>query len=305
MAADSAFFPNLIILGTPKSGTSSLHEWLCAHPEIGEGSEKELRFLLDSEEPLARPNGYAATGVEGYAAFFPARRTTRKTYWIDSSPTYYYQRAALEAVSSRPEIPFLGLLYRRPGARIHSYYQYAKQNRGVLPPDMTFEGFLKAAEEGASGPLRATPGLSRVFEHSDYARYTQLWLDRIPRERFFFLRFEDVVGDPLTVVRRLCGQFGLDPSFYDTYSFPQENRSLQVKNARLQGLKEAIARRVRTPPGVRKVLRSLYERMNTAELRREKDDTTQALIADLDRRFAPTVAQLEDLTGLDLSAWRA
>lgn len=305
MASDGAFFPNLIILGTPKSGTSSLHEWLSAHPEIGEGAEKELRFLLDAEEPLARADGYAATGVAGYAAYFPAHRSVRKAYWIDSSPTYYYQRAALEAISARREPPFLGLLFRRPGARIHSYYQYAMQNRGVLPEGMTFEGFLKAAEEGSQGPLRATPGLANVLEHSDYAKYAKLWLDRIPRERFFFLTFDEVVGKPRVVVERLCTQFGLDPSFYETYDFPQENRSLEVKNRAFHRLKEEVARHLKLPMGVRRALRSAYERVNTSELRREKDDRTKQLIAELDRRYAPTVARLEDLTGLDLSAWRA
>jgi hypothetical protein len=304
VAADGAFFPSIIILGTPKSGTSSLHEWLCAHPEIGEGSEKELRFLLDAEEPLARPNGYAVTGVEGYGAFFPARATARKTHWVDSSPTYYYQCAAMDAVSARSDAPFLGLLFRQPGPRIHSYYQYAMQNRGVLPADMTFESFVKAAEEGASGPLRATPGLANVLEHSNYAKYTKLWLDRVPRDRFFFQTFDELVSNPRAVVRHLCLQFGVDPAIYDTYDFPQENRSLQVKNSQLHFLKERVARHLKAPPAVRRALRGLYERMNTAELRREKDDRTKALIAELNHRFAPGLPQLEDLTGLDLSAWR-
>lgn len=304
MAADGSFFPSLFILGTPKSGTSSLHEWLSAHPDIGEGSEKEVRFLLDAEEPLSRPNGYAVTGVEGYGAWFPERLKATRKYWIDSSPTYYYQRAALDVISGREAPPFLGLLYRRPGARIHSYYQYAMQNIGVLPPDMTFEGFLKAAEEGMSGPLRATPGLAGVLEHSDYAKYTQRWLDRVPRDRFFFLTFDEVVGNPRAVVSRLCKQFDLDPGFYDTYDFPQENRSYGVRNPALHGFMYKVSRALTLPPGVRRKLRGLYERVNTKELRREKDDRIQQLIADLDRRYAPTVSRLEDMVGLDLSAWR-
>lgn len=302
--ASGTFFPSIIILGTPKSGTSSLHEWLSAHPQIGEGSEKEVRFLLDAEEPLSRPDGYAKTGVEGYSRYFPDLATASKTYWIDSSPTYYYQKTALDVIAAREQLPFLGLMYRRPGARIHSYFQYAVQNTGRLRRDMTFEEFLQAAEQGEHGPLRDTPGLSRVLDHSDYAKYTKRWLERIPRDRFFFLTFDEVIGNPLAVVKRLCNQFDLDPAFYDTYGFPQENRTYYVKNPALHGFTYKMAKALTLPAGVRRTLRNLYESVNTREMKRDKDDRTKELIAELDRRYAPSVAQLEDLIGLDLSAWR-
>lgn len=293
-----------MILGTPKSGTSSLHEWLSAHPQIGEGSEKEVRFLLDSTEPLARPDGYAKTGLPGYRKYFPELATSSKRYWIDSSPTYYYQKTALDVISAREHKPFLGLMYRRPGARIHSYFQYAVQNTGRLPRDMTFEQFLAAAAEGENGPLRETPGLSRVLDHSDYAKYTKVWLERIPKDRFFFLTFDEVTSNPLAVVKRLSAQFDVDPSFYDSYAFPQENRTYFVKNPALHGFTYKMAKALTLPAGVRRTLRHLYERVNTSEMRREKDERTKQLIADLDRRYAPSVTQLEDMIGLDLSAWR-
>ena len=304
MAPRETFVPNLIVLGTPKSGTTSLHEWLIAHPDVGHSPDKEVRFLLDPEDPLSRADSYANTGLEGYGKRFPDHLKSQRSYWIDSSPTYYYQRCALDVIGSLENKPFLGLLYRRPGARIYSYYQYAMHNRTVLPRDMDFEAFLKAVEEGPSGPLRNTPGLSNMFEHSDYAKYTQLWLDRVPRDRFFFLRFEDVTQRPAETLRQLCGRFGLDASFYDTYDFPQENRSYYVRNPGLHGLMRRTAQILTLPKPVRRAIRSVYERVNTSELRKEKDDRTTQLIADLDRRFAPTVARLEDIIGLDLSAWR-
>jgi hypothetical protein len=304
VSSDRTFVPNLIILGTPKSGTSSLHEWLSAHPEIGEGSEKEVRFLLDPEEPLSRPDGFAKTGLAGYEAYFPARREHPRRYWIDSSPTYYYQRTAIDVISALERPPILGLLYRQPGPRIYSYYQYAIQNQAAIPRNMTFEQFLKAAEEGPDGPLRATPGLSGVLEHSDYAKYTEMWLSRLPRERFFFLRFEDVVSKQREVMNTLCDKLELKSDFYDSYDFPQENRSYFVKNPRLHGVSYSVARRLALPASVRRGLRRIYEALNTKELDRERDDRTEQLIADLDVRFTPTVARLEDLTGLDLSAWR-
>jgi hypothetical protein len=304
--AEKTFVPNLIVLGTPKSGTSSLYRWLAAHPEIGSGSTKELRFLMDPEEPLARPNGYAVTGLEGYAGWFPRRAETTKSYWLDVSPTYYYQKCALEVIGELEEKPFLGLMFRRPGQRIYSFFQFAKHNANVLPPGMEFEAFLEAIEQGPGGPLKGKPSLYNLYDHADYAKYAEMWLERAPRERMFFLTFDELRSDPRAVMQKLCSQLGLDSGFYESYGFPQENRSFEVRNPKLHGfMKEAVRKGVPLPEPVKVMLRNAYEKLNTKELRRERDGRTAELIAALDRRFAPSVARLERLTGLDLSAWRA
>jgi len=42
-------FPNLVIAGAPKSGTSSLFFWLAAHPEVCGSQKKETYFLADKD----------------------------------------------------------------------------------------------------------------------------------------------------------------------------------------------------------------------------------------------------------------
>jgi hypothetical protein len=303
--AEKTFVPNLIVLGTPKSGTSSLYRWLAAHPDIGSGSTKELRFLMDPEEPLARENGYAVTGLEGYAAWFPRRTEAAKAYWLDVSPTYYYQKCALEVIGALEDKPFLGMVFRRPGQRIHSFFQFAKHNTNVLPTGMGFEAFLEAIEQGPKGPLKGKPSLYNLFDHADYAKYVEMWLERAPRERMFFLTFDELRRDQRGVMHKLCAQLGLDSAFYDSYGFPQENRSYEVRNRQLHALmRQAVRKGVPLPRPARVVLRNVYEKLNAKELRREHDDRTIELVAALDRRFAPSVARLEQLTGLDLAVWQ-
>jgi len=40
----SNVYPNLVVAGAPKCGTSSLYFWLAAHPEVAASREKETFF---------------------------------------------------------------------------------------------------------------------------------------------------------------------------------------------------------------------------------------------------------------------
>jgi hypothetical protein len=303
--SEQVFAPNLIFLGTPKSGTTSLYDWLSEHPQIGTGTTKEIRFLMDAAEPLALANGYAKTGLEGYGAYFPRRLHEQKSYWMDVSPTYYYQACAPEAIAALPETPHLGLIFRRPGPRIYSFYQFAMHNKNRLPRGMDFERFVDAIDAGPKGPLKALPSLSNLIDHTDYAKWAELWLQVAPREKISFLTFDQLHSDPRALMQQMCAWLGLDGSVYQDFAFGKENRSFEVKNPALHELKLRAGEWFHLPKGLKRSLRGIYEKMNTRELKREKDARTVELIAELDRRFAPSVARLETLTGLDLSAWRA
>ena len=67
--------PNLIVIGAAKCGTTSLHEYLDAHPEIAMSREKELYFFIEEKnwnkglawyesnfDPHARVRGESSPG---------------------------------------------------------------------------------------------------------------------------------------------------------------------------------------------------------------------------------------------------
>ena len=49
-----AQLPNLIIIGSPKCGTTSLYYYLGLHPEIFMSREKELNFFIGRKELASR-----------------------------------------------------------------------------------------------------------------------------------------------------------------------------------------------------------------------------------------------------------
>jgi hypothetical protein len=61
--------PNLIIIGAPKCGTTSLHHYLSLHPQISMSREKELNFFI-AERNWSK-------GIAWYAAQFAADNKVR------------------------------------------------------------------------------------------------------------------------------------------------------------------------------------------------------------------------------------
>ena len=73
-----AQLPNLIIIGSPKCGTTSLYYYLGLHPEIFMSREKELNFFMEER------NWHR--GLDWYQAQF---ETSRKvSVWGEASPGY-------------------------------------------------------------------------------------------------------------------------------------------------------------------------------------------------------------------------
>ena len=62
--------PDFVIIGTQRGGTTSLHAYLSAHPQIAIPSTKELHFITDRYE----------RGIDWYLGQFPAALSSRNTY---------------------------------------------------------------------------------------------------------------------------------------------------------------------------------------------------------------------------------
>ena len=56
-------YPDFIIIGTQRGGTTSLYRYLTAHPEIGQAYRKEVHYF----------DRYFDRGIEWYLAHFPLR----------------------------------------------------------------------------------------------------------------------------------------------------------------------------------------------------------------------------------------
>jgi hypothetical protein len=111
--AAAGLLPNLLIVGSPKCGTTSLHHYLDAHPEISMSEVKELDFFAD-EEIWRR-------GLDWYRTNFPVDLPVRG----ESSTAYtrgVVAELAAQRISEALGTPKIIYLVRDPIERIRSDY---------------------------------------------------------------------------------------------------------------------------------------------------------------------------------------
>jgi hypothetical protein len=296
--------PNLFVIGVPKAGTTSLFQWLGDHPEIGKSNENELRFLMDSEDPLCRPDGFNAEGLDGYARFYQSSRLDGHTkFLIDVSPQYYYQKTAQSVIGRIPDSRAI-IVLRKPSARIYSLYNYSKSNKVALREDMGFREFIDEVRRGAdSDILRDRPMLRYAIEHSKYAPYVRKWQSIIGPDRLRVCFFEELIRNQSALLRRIAGEIGINPGFYDEYSFPVKNRSFSLRH---RGVHKLIQRnRKQLPKWIRRTLKPAYLYLNTHRPSQSVPEDDRHVLEQLDSEFLESELELARLLGRDAAIWSA
>lgn len=239
-------------------------------------------------------------GLDGYASMFEHCRGSSVV--LESTPDYLYSDTAVNVLRQIRPIPRVLFVLRRPGSRIYSFYQYARNNMALLPRGLTFQQFLDEIDRPGGGALAGRGTLAMTVAYSDYASYLSPWLDHFPASHIRISLFERLMGDPRTEVQAIASWVNIDPSFFDSYSFPRENAAYEIRAQWLQRLKKAVA--VRTPVGgrLKRSVRRAYETVATRPAQGPPPEDSR-LIAELEKRFETANARLADLTGLDLSIW--
>lgn len=294
--------PNFIVAGAPKCGTSSLYRWIADHPDAEGAVVKETRYFVDADSHVFDPSSNFATGgAAGYARFFPVSNRHARIR-LEATPTYIFQRSALNALPDIQTQPRFLFLLREPSRQILSTYRYFSNNWSYLKADVPFAEFLAMAEAG-DPRLAANELLSAAISNARYVESLELWRARVGPDRMRVMLLEDIQADPRGAMAGLAGWLGLDPAFYGDYAFPRENETYRARSQTLQTVNERLRGLVAKTPLYRP-LRALYRSVNTAKAPAPLDDRDRAALADLRRGFDADNMRLAASFDLDLARWR-
>lgn len=301
-AADvPAGVPNLFIIGAAKAGTTSLAAALAAHPNVAPGVTKELRYLMDPVDPLARQPGYWDNGLAGYAELFDP--DPQSTHLLDASPQYYYQDTAQQVIPGIPGAHAI-LIMRDPTKRLVSLYNYAKFTQLVLPPDMTFQAFVREIEKGdSSDVVRGRRMLREAFAHGEYVRYARDWIRLLGNARLVPVIFEEFARNPRATTREISARVGLRADFFDSYDFTVRNPSHGYRSPGLHRLARTLSRAV---PSHRVLAygKAAYRRVNRKTTAASYTPEDLRCMAEIRERYAPWNAELAELLGVDAPIWK-
>jgi hypothetical protein len=285
--------PNVIIAGVPRAGTTSLFTWLADHPDVAASSRKETCYFVDPDSHSYDPAANVRDqGLAGYEAFFPAETTARVV--IESTPHYIYQAAALQQLPDLPSRPKFIFILREPADQILSSYRYFSNNWDHLDRGIGFADFLALARSRGRDFTR-NELLRDALINCDYHQHLQKWLDRAGSERVAVFLFEDLKRARAEFIHRLATFIGVDPAFYETYGFPLENYSYQLRSHGLHQLNMRIRELLpfSQRSAVWRGLRALYRRVNTQKAQEEAlSPRDQAAFDALRQEFAPAYADL-------------
>jgi hypothetical protein len=275
-------FPNAVVIGAPKCGTSSLYFWLSAHPEICASPVKETFFFADDVNRFNRSANVLEHGISAYAAYF--KNCAQAPVVLEATAPYLYYQQALKHIPALPSRPKCIVVLREPSARLYSQYRFER---------FRTKRINQSYAEYASDPV--------LLQHGDYAHWLRPWQEALGADRLHVVLFESLLRNPSGEMERMARFLNVDPSFYANYSFVQHNETVAIRSKRLHRLGLALQRYV--PHSVQEALLPLYLKMNAGKMpaKDPDDDRVRAEVRAHYRTLQPGLEAL--FPDLDWSVW--
>jgi hypothetical protein len=206
-------WPNFLIAGAARSGTTALHALLSRHPEVFLPARKEPHFFAFAGRAVrfrgpgdaATINRVAVTGVDDYRQLF-ARAGSARAVGEASVSTLYYPRALVNIERFLQDARVLVIL-RDPVERAFSSFQYMRSMcREPLP---NFAAALEAEEGRIRG---AWHHIWHYRALGYYHRQLAPFYERLGPERIHVLLAEDLRSNPATSLKRVFDFLEVDPA---------------------------------------------------------------------------------------------
>jgi len=238
--------PHFVIIGAQKAGTTSLYNYLIAHPDVIAAARKEVHFF-DVSYPR---------GERFYRSMFPTavtlqrreRRTGRPAITGEASPYYMFHPLVPSRMARMVPDTKLIVLLRDPVERAISHFKHeVRAGRETLTLTDALESEsdrLKGEEDrlrtiGDAGASYAHQNFSYVAR-GRYAEQIQRWLDFFPRSQILALRAEDLFEDPVGTYRRVLEFLDIEPAGEPVFDVYNQGSPVSVDE---QGARRTLAGR--------------------------------------------------------------
>lgn len=204
--------PDFLIIGSQRCGTTSLYNYLGAHPDVRTSLGKELQYFTL----------YFGRGERWYRSRFPVEHRGRPFLTFEATPYYLYHPVApARAAATVPGAKLIALV-RNPVDRAFSHWQHSRR-LGLEYLD--FDGAICAEEQRTFGeadrlrrwaaadqPVRSYPHQAFSYvARGHYADQLEAWFDHFPHRQVLVIRSEDMYEQPAEVYHRVLEFLGLRP----------------------------------------------------------------------------------------------
>jgi tetratricopeptide (TPR) repeat protein len=177
---------SFLIIGMGKAGTSSLHHYLCQHPQILPATDKELHFF----------NKNFDLGLDWYLAHFPPLPVEGGFLTGEATPWYLGSYEVEKKVFQLfPKIKLIAILRNPVDRAISQYYMNLK----MMKEHRSLEVAMTSELEILKDIIDPTQVSEKYWQTEKgylwfglYFYFLEKWMTLFPREQFLILRSEDL-----------------------------------------------------------------------------------------------------------------
>lgn len=276
-----------LIIGSAKSGTTSLFEYLSEHPEVASCRHKELHFF-SSRQAFNRGFAYYQSCWDWNSSTHKIALEATPNYTRVTHPTLLKAAEKIAEVRQQTQAKFKFIyLMRDPITRIESHYTHLEA--------WGQEPHVKPFAEGID---------REIIDVSKYALQIGAYYQRFPAEDILLLNFKQLKNEPAKLLKKVCVFLDIDPEYQfqglNTIHNDRHTRTKialpgwqTIRNTRLMGSLAAL-----TPKTAREAFRQICG----------VPDKTYIQLSPAEKQFVLTQLQadLEELNskyGVDTTQW--
>lgn len=295
--------PDFIVLGAPKCGTSSVHKYLLAHPDIFVPPVKERHYFA-TDLPAKR-----TVGPEEYYNLFRGAKASDKLVG-DVAVAYLYSKEAIKNITREIGIIKVVVLLRNPIEAAHAMHGHLLWTNDE--EEVVFQRALELEEKRNEGI--ALP--KNLYQNQKMLLYSKLFKYReqltrvykyLPSQNVHIIFQEDMRTDTGEEMKKLFRFLGVEDSVNIEYK--KYNTSRRIKYKWLQKLLfdnssplKRVARFLVRNNEMKRKLLGLARELNSKK-DGQRDPITKEEYSRLVQAYAEDIEYVSWLTKRDLSHW--
>lgn len=288
--------PDFLVIGAYKSGTTALHHYLRAHPDVFVPARKEPNYFAFADQVAPFDHPAAAESVRtraNYERLFAGAQAGQKLGEV--SPAYLAIASTCDRIRATAPGALLIAVLRNPVER--AYSDYLMYRRKGLEHE---EHFLNALRQQTDRDPAIDP-TSHYISSGMYCEQLSVYFEAFDRAQLHVVLHEDLSKDRDRVLRDIFTFIGVDPRVTIAEQAPSNvsgvPAGLPMRLA--YGIRNRFKDQLRlvVPPSVKRRLDASLERRL---IREPLPAEARAWLSDL---YRPDIQRLADLLNRDLSSW--
>lgn len=219
--------PNFFIVGAPKCGTTSLHEYLQRHPDVFMPFYKEPHYFgADLEGSRFRQ---FRNKPERYLKLFRDARSEKRIG--ESSPWYLVSQCAPEEIHAYDPAAKIIIMLRNPIDMMYSMWSQFRYSGNEQIG--SFEEALEAeADRRAGKRIRRAAHCVTGLHYREMARFAEhvpRYFERFGRENVQIIIFDDFRSDTPAAFRAVLDFLDLDSDYEMSFDIRNPNKEVRLE----------------------------------------------------------------------------